>query len=88
MISIVLVTFVFSDTCDPQEIHHSENKNTAQLMIDHLQKVKPNVAQVPKNTEFSLERENSKEDTGRDAECDTSYGSKFGKTAQLMVSIV
>ncbi|XP_032070346.1 transcription factor TFIIIB component B'' homolog isoform X2 [Thamnophis elegans] len=77
-----------SDTCDPQEIHHSENKNTDQLMIDHLQKEKPNVAQVPKNTEFSLERENSKEDTGRDAECDTLYGSKFGKTAQLMGSPV
>ncbi|KAM3844551.1 transcription factor TFIIIB component B'' homolog isoform 2-T2 [Vipera latastei] len=73
-----------SDTFDPQEINHSENKKPALLMINHLQKVKPNVAQVPQNTESSLERENSKGDTGRDAECDTSYGSKFGKTARLM----
>ncbi|XP_058024900.1 transcription factor TFIIIB component B'' homolog [Ahaetulla prasina] len=77
-----------SDTFDPQEINHSENKKPALLVTDHLQKVKPNVAQVPKNTESSLERENSKGDTGRDAECDTSYGSKFGKTAQLMGSPV
>uniref|UniRef100_A0A2D4J9W4 Uncharacterized protein n=1 Tax=Micrurus lemniscatus lemniscatus TaxID=129467 RepID=A0A2D4J9W4_MICLE len=76
-----------SDTVDPQEIKHSENKNSL-LVIGHLQKVKPNVAQVPKNTESSLERENSKGDTGRDAECDTLYGSKFGKTAQLMGSPV
>ncbi|XP_034297069.1 transcription factor TFIIIB component B'' homolog isoform X2 [Pantherophis guttatus] len=77
-----------SDTCDPQEINHSENKNTALPVIDHLQKVKPNVAQVPKNTESSLEREHSKGDTGRDGECDTSYGSKFGKTTPLMGSPV
>ncbi|KAK9408445.1 CoA carboxyltransferase N-terminal domain-containing protein [Crotalus adamanteus] len=72
------------DTFDPQEINHSENKKPALLMINHLQKVKPNVAQVPKNTESSLERENSKGDTGRDAECDASYSSKFGKTTRLM----
>ncbi|XP_026574075.1 transcription factor TFIIIB component B'' homolog isoform X2 [Pseudonaja textilis] len=77
-----------SDTFGPQEINHSENKNTALLVIGHLQKVKPNMAQVPKNTESSLERENSKGDTGRDTECDTLYGSKFGKTAQLMGSPV
>ncbi|XP_039176670.1 transcription factor TFIIIB component B'' homolog isoform X3 [Crotalus tigris] len=77
-----------SDTFDPQEINHSENKKPALLMINHLQKVKPNVAQVPQNTESSLERENSKGDTGRDAECDASYSSKFGKTTRLMGSSV
>ncbi|XP_025033535.1 transcription factor TFIIIB component B'' homolog isoform X2 [Python bivittatus] len=79
-----------SDTFDPQEINQSESIKPAHLMIGHLWKLKPNVAQVPKNTEVSLERENSTEgETGRDAECDiTSHGSKSGKIAQLMGSSV
>ncbi|XP_070599220.1 transcription factor TFIIIB component B'' homolog isoform X3 [Erythrolamprus reginae] len=69
-----------SDTFDHQEINYSENKNTAPLVIDQQQKVKPNVAQIPKNTESSLERKNSKGDA--------SYGSKFGKTVPLMDSSI
>ncbi|XP_063149216.1 transcription factor TFIIIB component B'' homolog [Candoia aspera] len=79
-----------SDTFDPQEINQSEGIKPAHLMLGHLWKLKPNVAQVPKNTGASLERENSAEgETGRGVECDTtSYGSTSGKIAQLMDSSV